>query len=259
MSMLQQKVAIVTGAADPAGIGFAIARTFAQHGARVAILDLSTDACVAAAHSISQSLDGHSPKSHPPVLGFGCDIRDVAACRETVARIRSSFGDIDILVNNAGITQPRKLTEITVADYEKVVGTNLFGTLNVSQCVVPHMNDGGSVICVASIAAQRGGGFLGGPHYAASKGGMVSLAKSMARELGPRSIRVNSIAPGIILTNMNATAYDEDSKKEILRTIPLARFGRPDDVAGACLFLASDFSAYMTGATLDINGGNHIH
>lgn len=252
--MLSQKTAIITGAADPVGIGFAIARMFLRHGAQIAIVDLD-EAKVDEATTLLQA-ECDRPES---VQGFAGDIRDRARCEAIVGTVNARWGAIDVLVNNAGVIQARGLMDISDEDYETVVGVNLRGTLIMSQVALPKVRDGGSLVTVASIAAQRGGGLLGGPHYAASKGGMVTLTKSIAREFGGRGIRANSITPGIILTNMNADAYDEASRKQLLETIPLNRFGTPDDVAGAALFLASDLSAFVTGAVIDVNGGMLIH
>jgi NAD(P)-dependent dehydrogenase (short-subunit alcohol dehydrogenase family) len=130
-----------------------------------------------------------------------------------------------------------------------------------SQAVVPAMVEagGGSIVCIASVAAQRGGGLMGGPHYAASKGGVLGLVKAMARELGPRGIRVNAVNPGVIMTGMNRGAFSAEQQQTMLANIPLGRFGSPADVAGACLFLASSLSGYLTGSETDVNGGMHIH
>jgi NAD(P)-dependent dehydrogenase (short-subunit alcohol dehydrogenase family) len=176
-----------------------------------------------------------------------------------VACAKERFGRLDVVVSNAGIAQARKILDITDQDWQTTLDVNLRGTLNLSQAAIPHMQDGGAIICIASIAAQRGGGLLGGPHYAASKGGVLALAKSMARELGPRSIRVNCINPGIIITPMNVNAFDEATQQRFIETIPLQRFGTPQDVANVCLFLASPLAGYITGTAVDINGGMHIH
>jgi NAD(P)-dependent dehydrogenase (short-subunit alcohol dehydrogenase family) len=117
----------------------------------------------------------------------------------------------------------------------------------------------GSIVCISSVSAQRGGGILGGPHYSAAKAGVLGLARAMARELGPDGIRVNCVAPGLITTDINKDKLSAERKAEIAETIPMARLGVPDDVAGACVFLASDLSGYCTGITLDVNGGMLIH
>ena len=254
--MLDGKVAIVTGAAHPAGIGYAVARAFAASGARVVIVDLDAAACETAAAAIASD---HPALGGPRALGMAADVRDKAALAAIVERAIVEFGRLDILVNNAGIAQARKLLDISDDDWDATLDINLRGMLNLAQAAIPRMEDGGAIICLASIAAQRGGGLLGGPHYAASKGGVLALAKSMARELGPRNIRVNCVNPGIIITQMNATAFDEATQRRFLEGIPLGRFGAPKDVANVCLFLASPLSGYITGSAIDINGGMHIH
>jgi NAD(P)-dependent dehydrogenase (short-subunit alcohol dehydrogenase family) len=127
--------------------------------------------------------------------------------------------------------------------------------------VLPAMRkqQAGSIVCISSVSAQRGGGILGGPHYSAAKAGVLGLARAMAREFGPEGIRVNSITPGLIGTDIIKGKLDEERKAEIAQTIPLARLGRADDIAGACVFLGSDLSLYCTGITLDVNGGMLIH
>ena len=167
-------------------------------------------------------------------------------------------GDIDIRI--AGALNPN-LTLSDVGEKHALAGAlvDLRGALHVTQELLPLMARGSSIVFIGSIAAQRGGGLLGGPHYAASKGGILALAKSLARELGPAGIRVNAVNPGVIHTAMTENAYDADLRASVTASIPLGRFGTPDDVAGACLFLASGLSGYITGAEIDVNGGQHIH
>ncbi|MCG8354092.1 MAG: SDR family oxidoreductase [Kiloniellales bacterium] len=248
--MLQGKVAAVSGAASKRGIGLASARAMVAQGAKVAILDLDESNAITAAEGLGE---GH--------LGLACDVADRDACTRAVARIAEQLGPIDILVNNAGITQPLKLMEIKPDDYDAVTDVNLRGTLQLSQAVVPTMRErgSGSIICVSSVSAQRGGGIFGGPHYSAAKAGILGLMRAMARELGPHGIRVNAVTPGLIETDITGGLLTEGRKAEITRSIPLGRLGQPQDVADICLFLASDLSAYVTGATIDVNGGMHIH
>jgi NAD(P)-dependent dehydrogenase (short-subunit alcohol dehydrogenase family) len=171
------------------------------------------------------------------------------------------FGRIDALINNAGITQPLKLMEIEPKNYDAVLDVNLRGTLYMSQAVIPQMRKqrSGSIVCMSSVSAQRGGGIFGGSHYSAAKAGVLGLGKAMARELGSDNVRVNSITPGLIQTDITGDKLTEDLKAEIIKGIPLGRLGVTDDVGNACLFLASDLSAYITGATIDVNGGMLIH
>jgi NAD(P)-dependent dehydrogenase (short-subunit alcohol dehydrogenase family) len=248
--LLNDKVAVITGGAGPNGLGFATARLMAAQGARVALLDLARAEPATAAAGLGQ---GH--------LGVVADVTDKAACEAAAAAVLKAFGRIDILVNNAGITQPVKTLEITGADYDRILDVSLRGTLYMSQAVLPAMRaaKSGSIICISSVSAQRGGGIFGGPHYSAAKAGVLGLARAMAREFGGEGIRVNCITPGLIETDITQGKLSPERKKEIEDTIPLARLGRAADVAGACAFLASDLSAYCTGITLDVNGGMLIH
>ena len=248
--LLAGKVAVISGAASPRGIGLATARLFAQHGARVAVLDLDETAAQAAA-------DGLDGAHH----GFACDVTGRDACESAARRALEAFGQVDILINNAGITQPLKLMEIGARDWEAVIDVNLRGVFNLSQALVPHMRERkqGSIACMSSISAQRGGGLFGGPHYSAAKAGVLGLAKAMARELGPDGIRVNCVTPGLIQTDITGGKLTDDMRRDILKGIPLNRLGDADDVANVYLFLASDLSAYVTGAVIDVNGGMLIH
>jgi len=249
-ALLANHVCVVTGAASPRGIGLATARLFAEHGARVAILDLDGEQARAAAADIGP---GHR--------GYACDVTDPDQCGATVGTIIAKFGKVDVLVNNAGITQPLKLMDIAPENYQAVLDVNLRGTLYMSQALVPHFRERhtGSIVCISSVSAQRGGGIFGGPHYSAAKAGILGLAKAMARELGPDGVRVNCVTPGLIQTNITGDKLSETTRAEIVRGIPLNRLGETTDVAGVCLFLASPLSAYITGAVIDVNGGMLIH
>lgn len=248
--LLEGKVVVVTGGAGPNGLGFATARRMAALGARIAILDLARAEPAGAAASLGS---GH--------LGLVADVTDKAACEAAAAAVLKTHGRIDALINNAGITQPVKTLDISGADYDRILDVNLRGTLYMSQAVLPAMRDqrAGAIICISSVSAQRGGGIFGGPHYSAAKAGVLGLARAMAREFGGDGIRVNCITPGLIETDITQGKLTPDQKREIAESIPLARLGRADDVAGACIFLASDLSAYCTGVTLDVNGGMLIH
>jgi len=248
--LLKDKVAVITGGAGPNGLGFATAKLMAQHGARVAILDLAGAEPTTAAGRLG---DGH--------LGVVADVTDKASCDAAAAAVLKAFGRIDILVNNAGITQPVKTLDITGADYDRILDVSLRGTLYMSQAVIPVMRKqkSGAICCVSSVSAQRGGGILGGPHYSAAKAGVLGLARAMAREFGIDGIRVNCVTPGLIATDINKGLIPEDKLKTILEGIPLNRIGEPADVAGCLVFLASDLAKYLTGVTLDVNGGMLIH
>jgi NAD(P)-dependent dehydrogenase (short-subunit alcohol dehydrogenase family) len=248
--LLADRTAVISGAASTRGIGLATAKLFAQHGARVAILDRDEAGAAAAAAALG-----------PDHLGIGCDVTDPASCRAAAEQAIAAFGAVDILINNAGITQPLKLMEIAPENWAQVIDVNLSGVLNLSQALVPHMRarGRGAIACMSSVSAQRGGGIFGGPHYSAAKAGVLGLAKAMARELGPDGIRVNCVTPGLIQTDITGGKLTAEMKTEILKGIPLNRLGDAEDVARIYLFLASDLSSYVTGAVIDVNGGMLIH
>ena len=248
--LLTDKTAVISGAASPRGIGRATARLFANHGARVAILDLDAAAAKGAAEELGP---GH--------IGIGCDVGDLTNCRQAAEQAIAAFGKVDILIKNAGISQPLKLMDIAPEDWQLVVDVNLTGVLYLSQAFIPHMRTRkqGSIACMSSVSAQRGGGIFGGPHYSAAKAGVLGLSKAMARELGPDGIRVNSVTPGLIQTDITGGKLTPEMTADIIKGIPLNRLGDAKDVANIYLFLASDLSAYVTGAVIDVNGGMLIH
>lgn len=249
-AQLEGRVAIVTGAASPRGIGWATAQRFAQEGAAVAVLDLDEALARAAAALIGAQ--------H---MGIACDVRDEPACRAAVQQVLERFGRVDIVVNNAGVSQSQRLMDSTQSDYDLVMDVSVRGAFNMSRAVVPHMRSRrcGAIVNMGSVAAQRGGGILGGPHYSAAKGAAQALAKAMARELAPDGIRVNAIAPGMVETDLLIGKIDDAGKRRVAEGVPLGRLAVPADIANACLFLASDQSAYITGLVLDVSGGLHIH
>lgn len=248
--LLEGKIAIITGAASAKGIGRAMARAFAKQGARVAILDLDEKAAQAAAAELGSD--------H---IGLAANVADKTQVATAVEKVLAKYGRIDVLINNAGITQPLKTLDIQGSDYDKVLDVSLRGTLLMSQAVIPTMRaqKSGSIVCLSSVSAQRGGGIFGGPHYSAAKAGVLGLARAMARELGPDNVRVNSITPGLIHTEITGGLLSDDRLNSILAGIPLGRLGEAGEVANAALFLASDLSTYLTGITLDVNGGMLIH
>ncbi len=250
MTSFADRVALVTGAVSPRGIGLATARLLAMRGARVAVVDLDGAEAEATAAGLG---DGHR--------GYGCDVADRAAAQATTARVLADFGRIDALFNIAGISRSTPILDISVEEYEMVIGVNLGGTMNMCQAVVPHMRDAGrgAIVCIGSVAGLRGGGLFGSTHYSASKGAVHSLAKALARELGPDGIRVNAIAPGVVDTDIFGGGLGEARRRDILAAIPLGRLGQPGDVAELAVFLASDAASYITGAVVDVNGGSHMH
>jgi len=240
--LLKDKVAVITGAASQRGIGKATARLFAEHGAKVAILDLSAEAAAAAAADLGAA--------H---IGLACDVTRKEDCERAAKAVIERLGTVDILVNNAGITQPLRLMDIKPENYEAVTDVSLRGTLYMSQAVIPHMRSrkSGSIVCLSSVSAQRGGGIFGGPHYSAAKAGVLGLARAMAREFGVAGIRINCITPGLIETDMTKGLQLPNIKS----LIPMARIGRAEEVATVVRFLCSEDASYITGQVVTVNGG----
>ncbi|KEA62271.1 3-oxoacyl-[acyl-carrier protein] reductase [Marinobacterium lacunae] len=250
MGLLEGKFAIITGAASKNGLGKATAKLFSEQGATVAILDLDLQAAQTAAADLGSQ--------H---IGLACDVTDKASCLSAVKTLIETWGQVDILVNNAGITQPLKMLEIEPKNYDVVLDVNLRGTLYMTQALIPHMRErkSGSIVNISSVSAQRGGGIFGGPHYSAAKAGVLGLTKASARELAPDNVRVNAVCPGFIATDITGGLLTPEMLESIVAGIPMARAGEAKDVAGCCLFLASDLSAYVTGSEVDVNGGSLIH
>ncbi len=249
MTLLKGKVAVIAGAGSLNSIGTATARLFAQQGAQVALLDINA----AGLSEVSRALQiAHA---------YPIDVRDLEQCRRAAHQITDELGDIDVLVNSAGVVHGTRILDIVAEEFDEVLDTNLKGTFNMAQAVLPGMKQRrqGNIVCVSSIAGQTGGGVFGSSHYAAAKSGIFGLAKALARELAPEGIRVNAVAPGPIDNDFTRGKMTPQIKREIARRVPLGRLGTPEDVAGACLFLASDLAAYITGIVLDVNGGLLIH
>lgn len=234
----------MTGASR--GIGFAIASLFGAAGARLAIV--ARDA--ARLHKAAQELQGHGYE----VLDCPCDIAVEAEVNEAVARVVAQFERVDILVNNAGILQAGHITDFSAADWERMLAVNLNSAFYFCRAVAPLMmeRNHGRIINLSSIAAQTGG-VSGSAQYAASKGALLSFTKTLSRDLASYNITVNAIAPGQIETDMG-TLTDE-ARSRLLEMIPLKRLGTPQDIANTALFLASSGASYITGATIDVNGG----
>lgn len=247
--LLDGVTAIVTGAASQRGIGRATAALFAEHGARVALLDIDGPGAVAAARAIG---DQHR--------GYQCDVTREEQVREVFAQVEADLSPAGVLVCNAGVSSPKRLEETSRADYDRVMDVSLRGAYLCAQAALPQMRrrGGGSMIMMSSVSAKRGGGIFGASAYSAAKAGLLGLARALARELAPDRIRVNAVAPGLIDTDIFGGKLTPERRAEIVAGVPLGRLGVPLDVARACLFFASELSDFITGEVMDVNGGLHI-
>ena len=245
MGLLEGKVAIVTGASR--GIGRAIAMKFAQNGATVAFTYLSSEE---KARQLEEELVALGGKAK----GFKSDASNFAASEQLVNDVVAQFGAVDIVVNNAGITRDNLLMRMTEQQFDEVISTNLKSIFNLTKAVIKPMLKArsGSIINMSSVVGVKGN--AGQANYAASKAGLIGFTKSIAAELGSRNIRCNAIAPGFIETEMTEV-LDPAVVEQWRNAIPLKRGGKPEDVANATVFLASDMSAYITGQTLHVCGG----
>jgi len=253
---IEGKIALVTGAAGV--LGKAFCRALSSAGADVALLDNSKAALAEAAAELTAAMPGRR------FVGIACDVRVPAEVRAAVARTKSELGRIDILVNSAGgsLRTPRALEDVTEEHWDLVLDVNLKGTFLMCQAVAPvmHAQGGGRIINIASIAGRLPS-VMTGVQYAASKGGVTALTRKLASELGP-GITVNAIAPGVALAGervvgmWNSLAPSE--REETLSAIPLRRLSTPEDQADVVVFLAGPASRYITGATIDVNGGRFM-
>ncbi|MFA5119328.1 MAG: 3-oxoacyl-[acyl-carrier-protein] reductase [Candidatus Omnitrophota bacterium] len=241
---LKDKVVLITGGAR--GIGRSIALLFAKEGAHIAVGDVN----VQEAQATAQEIAGMGRKSEALLL----DVTDYAKVEEAINKILDKFGRIDILVNNAGITKDNLLLRMSQGEWDAVINVNLKGTFNCTKAVSRPMikQRAGKIVNIASIIGVIGN--AGQANYSASKAGIIALTKTTARELASRNITANAVAPGFIQTEMTAK-LPQELKDKMLADIPLGKLGSPDDVANACLFLASGEADYITGQTLIVDGG----
>lgn len=248
MKLLEGKVALVTGAAR--GIGKAIALRFASEGADIAFTDLAID-------DNGRTTEEEIRALGVRVKGYASNAANFDEAHKTVEEVVKDFGGLDILVNNAGITKDGLMLRMSEAQWDAVIAVNLKSAFNFVHACVPVMmrRRGGSIINMASVVGVHGN--AGQANYAASKAGMIALAKSVAQEMGPKGIRANAIAPGFIETAMTE-ALPDSVREEWKKKIPLRRGGTPDDVADVAVFLASNLSSYVSGQVIQVDGGMNM-
>ncbi|RMZ60806.1 3-oxoacyl-[acyl-carrier-protein] reductase [Chryseobacterium nematophagum] len=244
MKLLEGKVALITGATR--GIGKGIAEVFAQQGAKVAFTYAGS---VDKAKELEATLS-----SVTQIKGYQSDASDYDAAQKLIDEVIAEFGKIDILINNAGVTRDNLLLRMSKDDWDTIIKVNLDSVFNLTKAVIKPMMKArsGSIINMSSVVGLKGN--AGQANYAASKAGVIGFTKSVALELGSRKIRCNAITPGFIETEMTAV-LDEKTVQEWRDGIPLKRGGTPEDIANACVFLGSDMSTYITGQTLNVDGG----
>ena len=245
MGLLTGKTALITGAAR--GIGKALALKFAEEGANIAFTDLVIDE---SGEETRKEIEAKGVKC----LAYASNAANFEETAEVVKKIHEDFGTIDVLVNNAGITKDGLMLRMTEAQWDAVINVNLKSAFNFVHACLPIMmrQRGGSIINMSSVVGVHG--TAGQANYAASKAGMIALAKSVAQEMGSRGVRANAIAPGFIETAMTHQLSDE-VRKEWMKQIPLRRGGQAEDVANVAVFLASDLSSYVTGQVIQVDGG----
>lgn len=245
MKLLQGKVALITGASR--GIGKSIAVKFASEGADIAFSDLNRDENMEATENELKAMGVKT-------IGYASNAASFSDSEKLAEQVIADFGRIDILVNNAGITRDNLLLRMSEQDWDAVLTVNLKSVFNLTKAVQRYMikQKGGSIINMSSVVGVNGN--AGQSNYSASKAGMIGFTKSIAQELGSRNIRSNAIAPGFIETEMTHKLPD-DVRKEWIKTIPLRRSGKPEDVADVAVFLASEYSSYVTGQVISVCGG----
>lgn len=251
---VSDKTAIVTGAGSTRGIGRATAHALAAAGWNVAILDLDEASAKDAAHEVAER---HGVQT----IGVGCDVTDETSVEAGLGALDGSTPPVGALVNNAGITSPTPFLEVTGQEWDRVFAVNVRGAYNITRRVAPGMAERGfgRIVFLSSVSAVRGGGVFGGVAYSAAKAAQLGFARALARELGPKGITANSVAPGLIGTDITGGALEGERKAQLLAGTPVGRIGNVNDVADLITYLCREESGYITGATHDVNGGSHIY
>lgn len=248
------RTAVVTGAGSRRGIGRATAHALAAAGYHIAVLDVDKEAAEDTAREVAAN---HGVET----LGIAADVTDSDAVDAATTEVEAALPPIGALINNAGITSPTPFLDATPEEWDRIFEVNVRGSFLVTHRVAPGMAERGfgRIVFLSSVSAERGGGVFGGVAYSAAKAALLGFSRSLARELGPSGITVNSVAPGLIDTEITQGKLDSARKAAMIADIPARRIGGVTDVADVIAFLARPDSGYITGATYDVNGGSHIH
>ncbi|MEU5041644.1 SDR family NAD(P)-dependent oxidoreductase [Streptomyces griseorubiginosus] len=248
------RTAVITGAGSRRGIGRATAHALAAAGYHIAVLDLDKEAAEDAAREVAAR---HGVEA----LGLAADVTDADAVDAAVGAVEAALPPVGALVNNAGITSPTRFLDVTPAEWDRIFEVNVRGSFVVSHRVAAGMAERGfgRIVLLSSVSAERGGGVFGGVAYSAAKAALLGFARALARELGPSGVTVNSVAPGLIDTDITQGKLDERRKAAMIADVPVRRIGEVEDVADVIAFLARPESGYLTGVTYDVNGGSHMH
>jgi NAD(P)-dependent dehydrogenase (short-subunit alcohol dehydrogenase family) len=246
--------AVVTGAASRRGIGRATAHALAAAGWNIAVLDLDEAAAKDTADEIGSR---HAVRA----VGLACDVTDEASVGTAADTLAADAPPVGALVNNAGVTSPIPFLQVDGPEWDRVFAVNVRGAYTITRRLVPGMVERGfgRVVFLSSVSAERGGGVFGGVAYSAAKAAQLGFARALARELGPHGVTVNSVAPGLIDTDITGGALEGGRKDALVAGIPVGRTGRVADVADLITYLCRPETGYVTGATYDVNGGSHIH
>lgn len=251
MFKLDNQVAIVTGSGSEKGIGRTIALTLSKQGAAIVVADMNPTGIWDTVEAI-QEQGGKA-------IGVEVNVTSKESVEQMVKKTIEEFGRVDILVNNAGISQKVTVQDMTIEDMTKVFNVNMFGLFLCTQAVLEPMKEQqfGRIINLSSVSAKRGGGVFGGAHYSASKAAVLGFSKNLARELGNAGITVNSVAPGLVNTDI-WKSLPQDEARKVIENIPMGRPGETHEIASTIAFLASKEASYITGEEIDINGGSHM-
>ncbi|MGC0397543.1 NAD(P)-dependent dehydrogenase (short-subunit alcohol dehydrogenase family) [Streptomyces sp. SAI-126] len=248
------RTAVITGAGSRRGIGRATAHALAAAGYHIAVVDLDKEAAEDTAREVAAR---HGVEA----LGLPADVTDADAVDAAIGAVEAALPPVGALVNNAGITSPTRFLDVTPTEWDRILDVNVRGSFLVTHRVAAGMAERGfgRIVFLSSVSAERGGGVFGGVAYSAAKAALLGFAKALARELGPSGVTVNSVAPGLIDTDITQGKLDEERKAAMIADVPVHRIGEVEDVADVIAFLARPASGYLTGVTYDVNGGSHIH